>query len=421
VLLSLKMTMNSTDSAGTTSSATPAAAALDDENNAFKNAAATSTDDKDTSSSSTISIKSMTDELLALLRSDPAACDVHVALFVSAANSYRFDSVLSPFPPILCSVGHHGEKDIDSLREIISSVPTIRMIKRRLEAGQSLPEGTLKLLHWILCANPSSLRLTSVPRKERGRILEMAGKNCEEDLDSVEKRAPAPEPTHIFKVENGKRDAKWKELEGRLQPQTRHYGFHGSRPENFFSILSRGLQQHLNKVSLFGSGIYLSTDLGMSLGYSKTGLTWDKSSFGNQMSCVVLSEVLDHADVKLHTDDPHRNVLSDSESGRVPEKYLIVRNNDLIANRFLLVFGDATSMETETEHGRFEEADNSREDAREIRPRAPERPGWIWQNKMLLLLVSYGMLLMAVGLMRSASFHRVMRKYGFWVDDETWD
>ena len=40
----------------------------------------------------------------------------------------------------------------------------------------------------------------------------------------------------------------------------------------------------------------------MSLGYSKTGLTWEKSSFGNQMSCVVLSEVLDHADVKLHTD-----------------------------------------------------------------------------------------------------------------------
>ena len=40
----------------------------------------------------------------------------------------------------------------------------------------------------------------------------------------------------------------------------------------------------------------------MSLGYSKTGLTWDKSSFGKQMSCVVLSEVLDHADVKLHTD-----------------------------------------------------------------------------------------------------------------------
>ena len=39
----------------------------------------------------------------------------------------------------------------------------------------------------------------------------------------------------------------------------------------------------------------------------------------------------------------------------------------------------------------------------------------------MLLLAAYGMLLMAVGLMRSASFHRVMRKYGFWADDEdTW-
>ena len=76
----------------------------------------------------------------------------------------------------------------------------------------------------------------------------MASESCEENGDCVEKRIPAPEPTHIFKVENGKRDAKWKELEGRLQTQIRHFGFHGSRPENFFSILSRGLQQHLNKV-----------------------------------------------------------------------------------------------------------------------------------------------------------------------------
>jgi len=319
---------------------------------------------------------------------------------------------------MLCNIGNHGEKDIDSLREVIASLPPIRVIRRRIETGKSLPEGTLKLLHWILCANPSSLRLTSVPRRERGRIMETARENCEETVDSVEKRVSAPEPTHIFKVENGKRDAKWKELEGRLQTQTRHFGFHGSRPENFFSILSRGLQQHLNKVSLFGSGIYLSTDLGMSLGYSKTGLTWDRSSLGRQMSCVVLAEVIDHADVKLHTDDPQRNVLSDSESGRVPEKYLIVRNNDLIANRYLLVYGDKNNTETESDVGGFGEAATSREHARERRQRAPERPGWIWENKMMLLLAAYGMLLMAVGLMRSSSFHRLMRKNGFWADDD---
>ena len=69
-------------------------------------------------SSAAIPVKSMFDDVLVMLRSDPAACDVLVALFVSAANSYRFDSVLSPFPPTLCNVGNHGEKDIDSLVRI---------------------------------------------------------------------------------------------------------------------------------------------------------------------------------------------------------------------------------------------------------------------------------------------------------------
>ena len=79
--------------------------------------------------------------------------------------------------------------------------------------------------------------------------------------------------------------------------------------------------------------------------------------------------------------DPQRNVLSDSESGRVPEKYLIVRNNDLIANRYLLVYGDKNNTETESDVGGFGEAATSREHARERRQRAPERPGWIWENK----------------------------------------
>lgn len=58
----------------------------------------------------------------------------------------------------------------------------------------------------------------------------------------------------------------------------------------------------LFQTALFGSGIYLSTELNMSLSYSKIGQTWDKSRVGSQMSCVVLSEVIDHPDVKLHTD-----------------------------------------------------------------------------------------------------------------------
>ena len=99
----------------------------------------------------------------------------------------------------------------------------------------------------------------------------------------------------------------------------------------------------------------MSTELDMSLSYGKPGQVWEWSEVGSKLSCVVLSEVIDHKDVKLHTDgkkdlaskgtstnlsmhvDPKRNQLEDSESGKVPEKYLIVRNNDLIRNRYLLV------------------------------------------------------------------------------------
>ncbi len=44
----------------------------------------------------------------------------------------------------------------------------------------------------------------------------------------------------------------------------------------------------------------------MSLSYSKSGQTWIRSRIGDQVSCVLLSEVVDHRDVKLHTDGTNR-------------------------------------------------------------------------------------------------------------------
>ena len=80
----------------------------------------------------------MSDELLSILRSDPAACDVHVALFVSAANSYKFDSVLIPFPPMVsCSLGNQCEKDIDSLVNEFLSLHTLNFQKGKQSIGDS--------------------------------------------------------------------------------------------------------------------------------------------------------------------------------------------------------------------------------------------------------------------------------------------
>ena len=44
--------------------------------------------------------------------------------------------------------------------------------------------------------------------------------------------------------------------------------FHGSKPENFYSILQHGLVNCLNKRDLFGSGTYLSTEIDVALSFA---------------------------------------------------------------------------------------------------------------------------------------------------------
>ena len=54
-----------------------------------------------------------------------------------------------------------------------------------------------------------------------------------------------------------------------------------------------------SKTSLFGSGTYLSHELGMSLLYSPAGLTWEHSAFGPSLSCLALAEIINHPSVKV--------------------------------------------------------------------------------------------------------------------------
>lgn len=51
--------------------------------------------------------------------------------------------------------------------------------------------------------------------------------------------------------------------------------------------------------SLFGKGIYLSSELSVSLPYSPVGYGWGGSILGSDMSCVALCEIINHPDVKI--------------------------------------------------------------------------------------------------------------------------
>ena len=41
-----------------------------------------------------------------------------------------------------------------------------------------------------------------------------------------------------------------------------------------------------------------------------------------------------HESVKIHSEDPTRGRVEGSEGGQVPEKYIVVRNNDLLHIRY---------------------------------------------------------------------------------------
>lgn len=81
-----------------------------------------------------------------------------------------------------------------------------------------------------------------------------------------------------------------------IQQRKTNFAYHGSKVDSFHSILNYGLQQHMGKRDLFGHGIYLSSELDVSIAFSPIGLAWKRSDLGKDMSCVALCEYVEHPD-----------------------------------------------------------------------------------------------------------------------------
>jgi len=320
-------------------------------------------------------ISSICGRLHNLLIEDQLGCDVQLSLFVAACSSYRQDSTLRPFPPMFVV---DGERDIESLLTVIKELPSLNEVMKELEGGNlMLDVKVVKLLLWVLIGNHSRLQLRTLSKAEAVQALALA------------ETANHPQPSYVLAV-NTTSSSRWLE---ETRDKNTFWAFHGSRLDNFYSILNYGLQQHRTKVSLFGEGIYLSEDLGVCLAYSSRGVGWTKSMLGSSMSCLALAQVLDHPSVKLHTEDQARGTVEGSEGGRVPDKYIVVRNNELLHIRYLLVYKHSTTTPTVSNN-------------------------WIAyfinKHKMVLLLVAYVLMLALIGLSNSTWVQRKLRKLG-WV------
>ncbi|XP_076624697.1 protein mono-ADP-ribosyltransferase PARP16-like [Colletes latitarsis] len=301
-----------------------------------------------------------------LLEKDLKAVDLKWSLFVTACNTYRYDSCLKPFPPMYIK---NECKDIEALRKAIELIPPLAVIFKALQEPDAYERygAAIDLLYWVL------IRL-------RDPYIKSINKEC---YDSILRKVPLDvsvvPPNLIFQVAYAKQSTsenKWKTI---AQGHTTFYAYHGSRLENFHSIIHYGLQQTMCKESLFGKGIYLSSKLSVSLPYSPVGYGWGGSILGSEMSCIALCELINHVDVKTgDSDNSARNMIENSVDSKLPNKYYLVTNSELVRVRYLLVYS---------------QQDQTR--------RCTDNKGllaWFKQHKLLTFVLGYVVLLASVGL-----------------------
>jgi poly [ADP-ribose] polymerase 16 len=178
-------------------------------------------------------------DLTRTLQNDLLACDLKYSLFNAAAHSITYDSCLKPFPPMFTS---NGFSNIDQLIQVLATVPPLRVFCDQVNSLEG--QNTKVFLEWLLMNE--DIRLTTVDRSRFDRILEKPGP-YNRTLNGL--------PTFIFEVTRRPNST----VEQKFQKYSEEFGtefaFHGSKTSNFYSILNHGLNQHLNKQSLFGEGI----------------------------------------------------------------------------------------------------------------------------------------------------------------------
>lgn len=302
------------------------------------------------------------------LHRDPVAADLRCSLFVAAAQSYKRDSLLRPFPPRYISGDH---KDFEELLADVNSLPGVRELVR-LRAGEG--DRHLALAHWIL-----SSKSFAVKTLQKEDFVQLCSLTENEGVT-------APVPDFLFELEYS--DQVNARFEKTREGRDVFYAFHGSRLENFHSIIHYGLHCHLNKNSVFGEGTYLTSDLSMAVLYSPHSSGWRESLLGPLLSCVALCEIIDHPDVKCQVKkkdseavDRQRSRAKNSEGGDVPQKYFIVTNNQLLRVKYLLVYSQ-----------------------RRHQSRHSRSSSWLLRHHFAVMMSLYLLLLVFIGALNSTTF-----------------
>ncbi|XP_057324159.1 protein mono-ADP-ribosyltransferase PARP16 [Microplitis mediator] len=319
-----------------------------------------------------------------IINQDPQAADFKWSLFVAACHTYRHNTCLKPFPPMYVK---NECKDIEGLREAIEIIPPLAIMYERLDDPKVYEDHqpAIDLLHWVLVGL-------------RDPHIKSVDKNSYESImNKVPSQLAVKKPNLIFQLvspNESSREERWKNA---LRGRSTFHAYHGSRLDNFHSIIHYGIQQHMSQNGLFGKGIYLSSELEVSLHWAPSGYGWGGSMLGRELSCIALCELVDHPDIKKGDTEELSNTLKVAVGKKVPNKYYLALNSDLVRIRYILVYSkDLCAIKHSELNGLV---------------------GWFKQNKLLTLLLGYVVLLVSVGLSHNKNVERYyklfIKKIGF--------
>ena len=257
----------------------------------------------------------------------PEVVELLVAMCNAASLSGRREDILDPYPTVVDPTNpkqfalHPKDKDFKKVEKAmgfvvqeLKSLPAV--LKERLD---SLNPHSFPLLQWVLASN-------------RCHIVKLP----------PERQIKSMGTTHQFLLLSAPpaKEAAFRKLK---QKNKSTYAFHGSRLENWHSIMRNGLLNasgtkfQLNGAA-YGSGIYLSPHASVSFGYSgihgggvapaagtKKGRPTMLSS--QNLNCIALCEVID---IKI------------KKSGNI----WVLPESDHVVTRFFFVYEDNTTGDT---------------------------------------------------------------------------
>lgn len=269
--------------------------------------------------------------LLEVMEKEGLAADLLLSLFITSALCYRKSSICEPFPEQFRGEGNE-ERNYEDLEFYCKALPSIENLKKQNSLA-NLPLKALQLLSFIVDVEYyDGIVMHQITLDQY--VRETAG------IDS--KQSQSSNPNYILKLEYTDDHHSTKAFQKLKAQYGAVIGFHGSPLENFHSIARNGLDLTYGKeTSLFGDGIYLSSDRDVAFSFLKPGPNgYAHSQYGERMGCIVCAEVACKPKVvRMSSENGSSGIAIDADNS-LPKGYIVAEENECVQAKYILIYNN---------------------------------------------------------------------------------